>query len=226
MAVFAALAAMALVSALTASLLLAGAAESAIAANFRAATEARFAAEAVLTAAVADLGRADDWTDVPGGALVASFGLGAESGVWELADGTSIDVAEAINLANCQKRTPCSAPDLAAVIADRPWGAGNPQWRLFAVTYLGDLVSDAMRDRCLVVAMVADDPADNDGDPLHDGLEPGGQSNPGRGVLRLRGEAFCTRRAHKVVEATIARSAGTGGDLASSVWLVSRREIN
>ncbi|MDR1990768.1 MAG: hypothetical protein LBQ09_11135, partial [Acidobacteriaceae bacterium] len=152
MAIFAAMAAMALVSALVASLLLAGSTESAIAANFRVAALARSAADTVFTAAVADLRARDVWTDIPGGPAMASFNQGASSGLWTLADGTSIAVDEVVNQANCRKRTLCSAADRAAVTGERPWGASNPQWRLFAVAYQSDLVADALRDRCLVVA--------------------------------------------------------------------------
>ena len=62
-----------------------------------------------------------------------------------------------------------------------------------------------------VVVMVADDPSENDGDPLHDGVSPCpvGQltgCNPGSGVLNMRAEAFGPGGNHKAIELTIART--------------------
>ena len=74
----------------------------------------------------------------------------------------------------------------------RPWGANNPQWRLFA---FGRLTPGAY-----VIAWVADDPAENDGDATRDGT---GDDNPGSGILALRAEAFGLEGAHKVLEATV-----------------------
>jgi hypothetical protein len=51
--------------------------------------------------------------------------------------------------------------------------------------------------------MVGDDPSETDGDPLHDGASPG--TNPGSGVISIRGEAFGPRRSHEVVEMTVAK---------------------
>jgi hypothetical protein len=53
-----------------------------------------------------------------------------------------------------------------------------------------------------VVVLVADDPAENDNDPLHDGRT---EANPGTGLLLLRAEAFGPDAAHSAVEATVAR---------------------
>jgi len=55
-----------------------------------------------------------------------------------------------------------------------------------------------------VVVLVADDPAENDGNPLQDGVET---SNPGSGVMALRVEARGPRGARKALEATVARAA-------------------
>src|SRR4029077_16732021 len=53
------------------------------------------------------------------------------------------------------------------------------------------------------VVMVADDPSENDGNPLQDGVS---QTNPGMGVIAMRAEAFGPRGAHKIVELTVART--------------------
>jgi hypothetical protein len=226
MALFAALLTTTLVAAIAGALVLASSSEIAVAANVRAATTARLAADAAATAALAELRTMPDWTDLPGGTALASFADGAPTGTRTLDDGTTVDLNELLNLVNCGRRTSCSAANMAQTTPDRPWGPLNPQWRPFGAASLSDLVAAAVRDRrCLVVTFVADDPADNDGDRLHDGLEVGGQPNPGRGVLMLRADVFCTRRTHKILEVTVARS-GTSGDIVAAGWAVARRELN
>src|SRR5437773_12127419 len=51
--------------------------------------------------------------------------------------------------------------------------------------------------------MIADEPSENDGNPLQDGAS---QSNPGTGVIAMRAEAFGPKGAHKIIELTIART--------------------
>jgi hypothetical protein len=51
--------------------------------------------------------------------------------------------------------------------------------------------------------LVADDPAESDGDPLADASDAG---NPGTGVLMLRAEAFGTGGSRAAVELTVART--------------------
>jgi hypothetical protein len=54
-----------------------------------------------------------------------------------------------------------------------------------------------------VVVWVADDPSENDGNPLMDGTAA---TNPGSGVLAMRAEAFGPSGTHRVIEATVART--------------------
>ena len=76
----------------------------------------------------------------------------------------------------------------------------NPRWQLYAWGRLADwLAGEAIDAGHYVVVLVADDPAETDGDPLVDG--PG----PGFGVLLLRAEAFGPGGTHAVVEQTLAR---------------------
>ena len=59
------------------------------------------------------------------------------------------------------------------------------------------------------MVLVADDPSDDDNDPLHDGLTAAAgmpSPNPGLGVISLRAEAFGPRGAHKVIQMTVART--------------------
>jgi hypothetical protein len=80
-----------------------------------------------------------------------------------------------------------------------------------------------------VLAFVGDDPSENDGNPLVDGLIAVNSPNPGNGMVVVRGEAFGPRGAHKVVEATIARltipSADPGGQPSTELRVLSWREV-
>jgi hypothetical protein len=128
-----------------------------------------------------------------------------------LADGSPLDLDRIVNMLNCRNASACSVSSLAAITAQRPWGANNPVWRLYAYGPLPTLLPEADIDASqYVVVMVADDPSENDGDPRRDGST---ETNPGRGVIVLRGEAFGPGGAHQVVEATLARSGLSSSDM-------------
>ena len=146
---------------------------------------------------------------------MSSFVDGAPTGTRRLDDGSVLDLGQTLNRANCQKITPCSVTEMNAVTEDRPWGANNPRWRLFAFGRLRDMLpAGAIDSPYYVVAMVADDPGENDGDPTRDGVS----NNPGAGIFAVRAEAFGPIGAHKVVELTVAR----GGN---AVRTLSWREL-
>ena len=216
---------MVLMMALGAALVLVTSSETMIAANFRAANEALYAADAVFERALGDLGGAPGWKSVLSGGARSPFVDGPPTGVRTLADGSRIDLAEIANTANCQKPVGCSDADLNAKTGDRPWGVNNPRWTPYAYGRLADVAgSPSISSPFYVVAFVGDDASENDGDPTRDGVSVGGVSNPGLGLLSLRAEAFGPRGAHKVIEATIARidtpTAGLGG-----VRILSWREV-
>jgi len=188
------------------ALILLSSSETAIGANFRAAHEATHAADAVMERAIADLGRVPDWTMVLDGSVQSSFIDGASSGSRMLVDGSTIDLAQITNLANCQKTTGCSAADVAATTTERPWGANNPRWVPYAHGALADMASAArIHSAFYVLALVGDDPSENDDDPSVDGFSIAGRPNPGKGVIVIRAEAFGPRNAHRALEATLAR---------------------
>ena len=195
-----------LMLALGSALVLLSSSETAMAANFRAAHEAAYAADAILERALGDLHAVADWTSVVNGSARASFADGAPSGARTLADGSRVDLDQIANLANCGTLTACSDADMAATTAERPWGANNPRWRLYAYGPLSAVLGTAPVDSAFyVVASVADDPSENDGDPSIDGPSDAQSPNPGAGVVMLRAEAFGPRNAHRVVEATVKR---------------------
>ena len=186
-----------IVSAIAAALVLATSTESLIAGNFRAALEVQYAADSAAELAIADLVPLADWNPLIAGSIAPMFADGPPSGVRTLADATTIDLSDVVSLANCAKLTPCSAADLQRVTAERPWGVNNPVWRLWSYGPL------AASSRAYVVVLVADDPAETDGDPFTDGRVE--DDNPGAGVLLVRAEAFGLRGARKGVGLTLAR---------------------
>jgi hypothetical protein len=201
----AAIMAMALMSALGAALMLVTSSETLIAANHRNRVEALYAADAIAEHAIGELGSITDWDTVLGGLARSSFIDGAPAGTRVLAEGVTVDLTQAVNMANCGKATPCSPADvLGNATGDRPWAADNPVWQLFAYGPLGAMLpAGSINTPFYVLAMIADDPSERDGDPSKDGS---GADNPGRGIISLRAEAFGPRSAHKIIELTIARS--------------------
>ncbi len=206
--------AMLLMSALGIALVLAATTETLVASNYRNAAGGLYAAEAIVERAMDDLLLVADWNLLLGGAVQSAFVDGPPSGTRTLADGTTIDLAQIVNRANCAKVS-CSASDLVAVTANRRWGANNPRWTLFAYGNVNAMLpANAIESTYYVAAMVADDPSENDGNPLQDGSTPcqagqnglDGACNPGSRVIALRGEAFGVRNAPKVVELTLTRT--------------------
>jgi hypothetical protein len=196
--------AMMLMSALGVALVLSTTAETHIAMNFRRAQEALYAADAAAERAIDDLRAVADWPMLLGGTVQSPFVDGAPTGTRRLDDGSMLDLAQTVNMANCQKPAACTDGDMNATTDDRPWGANNPRWKLFAYGRLRDMLPPGAVDSpYYVIAMVGDDPGENDNDPTRDG----GPNNPGAGILALRAEAFGPIGAHRVVELTVARGA-------------------
>ena len=185
MTVVVALIALVLLSALGTSLAVVTDTELRASANYAASRETLYAGDGALQIAAHELLAFDDWNVLLAGGVLTSFIEGPPSGVRQLGDGTTVDLTAATNLANAEPR---------------PWGANNPAWRLFAFGRLGA--------GAYVVAWVGDDPAENDGNPLIDGV---GVGNPGTGILAIRAEGFGVRGAHTVVEATVRRELDADG---------------
>jgi hypothetical protein len=198
--------AMLVLSALSAVLVLATTADATIASNDGASSEAFYAAEAAFERALSELRAAPDFTSVLNGTTSSSFRDGSSSGQRTLADRTAFDLRELVNLANCEKRAGCTEGDLNAAIRDRPWGPRNPRWSLFSWGLLSaSSAALAEAPSAYVVTLVADDPAETDGDATRDGARSGPAVNPGAGILLVRAEALGRRGAHRVVEGTVVR---------------------
>jgi len=212
-----ALMAMLVMSALGAALLVAAATESRIARNFRNSTEAFYAADAAIEYSVGELQSTADWTALLAGIARSSFADGSPHGRRRLADGTAIDLDRLVNIANCGRFTACPDSAMDAVTPERPWGANNQRWQLFAWGPLGGVMPGAIASSFYVVVLVADDPSECDDNPMIDGgpmvsCPPGSAANPGAGVLTLRGEAFGPFGSHKVIQVTVARIKIDDGD--------------
>ena len=196
--------AMLLLTALGVALVLTTSTETMVTANFRNSQEALYAADAVVERAMDDVLTVADWNNLLNGSTQSAFIDGSPSGTRMLPDGSTIDLTQAINMANCQKVATCSAAEMDAVTAERPWGPNNPRWQLYAYGNLSTMLpTDTINSPYYAIVLVADDPSENDGDPAKDGSS---QANPGSGVLALRAEAFGPRGAHKIVELTVART--------------------
>lgn len=194
-----------LVSAVAAVLVVGASTETLLAAHAGAQSEALAAADAVLARTVAELRAEADLSATLDGRSASRF-VDGPPGARTLPDGSTVDLAELVNLANCNRPRPCTMAELDASAADRPWGPRNPRWRLYS---WGPLVppvgAPASGVPVYVVSMVADDPAETDGAPLIDGGGPTVPANPGTGIVLVRGEAYGRRGARRVVEASVVR---------------------
>ena len=187
-----------LLSALGASLVMVTSSEAMAANNFRRAQESLYAADAALERALDDVRSASSWDLLIDGSLQSSFIDGLPSGTRTLTDGSTIELGRWLNLLNCRKPTPCSAADLGAVSAERPWGSNNPVWRLYAYGPLRALLgSDAVDSSYYGLVVVADNPAHLPG------------------VLWLRSEAVGPGGTRRVVEMTVTRQDGSRGSALS-----------
>lgn len=196
--------AMLLMSALGLALVMTTTSETLISANFRNGQEAAYAADAVIERAMDDLLTVPDWNKLLDGSEQSGFIDGTPSGPRTLLDGSTIDLTQAINMANCQKAATCSAAEMNANTSERPWGSNNPRWQLYAYGNLNDMLpTGTINSPYYVVLFVGDDPSETDNDPTKDGASA---ANPGSGVIAMRAEAFGPRGAHKVIEITLART--------------------
>ncbi len=193
--------AMVLMSGLGLALVATTSSETMIAANFRASVGMSYAADAMAERAITDLRSVTDWTDVLNGSVRSSFVDGAPDGTRTLADGAAIDLGKILNLANCNKSTPCSAANMNAVTAEWPWGANNPRWQLYGYGQLDHVLpSAAGASDVYAIAMVGDDSSGGDGNPLSDTSD---EHQPGAGILAVRVEVLGPRSAHRIVELTL-----------------------
>src|SRR4030095_6790215 len=199
-----ALMAMLLMTALGMALTLTTMTESRIAANYRAGTEALYAADAAVERVMDDLLTVPDWNAVLAGTTTSAFVDGVAGGLRTLPDGRSINLTEATNMVRCGKVSTCSDADLNAMTDERPWGSNNPRWQLYAYGPMKDMIqTNTINSNMYVIVWAADDPSETDGNPPQDGID---STNPGRGVISLLAHAYGPGGVERVLEITVART--------------------
>lgn len=207
---------MLLLSALGMALLLVTGTETLVAAHRRDSAEALYAADAGLERALQDVIAAGDWnTLLASPDAIRTASPSAFSGPdleLQLGVGPPVDLGKETSALNCPQVNPspavCSAAQMDAVTAQRPWGANNPRWRLYAWGRLSALARTPGDSPFVVASWVADDPAEIDGDPARDGA---GAATPGAGVIQVRASSFGPGGVRSSVAVAVSRTGG-GGD--------------
>jgi hypothetical protein len=209
-----ALGALSLLAALGVAMLLTSTSEMLIAGVFRDQRAAVYAADAIAARALGELAGWPDWNAVLAGSRSPSLVDGlSPAAPRALDDGSTITLASVVNMANCQKPSACTAAEVDAVSARRPWGPNNPRWLLYAYGPLRNLMpAGAFASPWYVVLLVGDDPL------------------RAADVIALRAEAFGPRGGHAVVEMLAARSSEgdrdyNGGGGPPSMTILSWREV-
>jgi hypothetical protein len=165
--------------------------------NVRQGREALYGAEGAAALVVRDLGLAADWNTVLTGAAASSFTDGASIGLRTLPGGDTVVLC-------------CGAGSLTDEVqrrahGGRSWGGDTPVWQIFAWGPVNAWLPAGRLDSPLyLVAWIADDPDDGDGNPYVDT----------NGFLELHVHALGPRGGRRVVEAIVERPAG--GSLADT----------
>jgi hypothetical protein len=170
--------------------------------NHEAAVTLLNAAESALELAARDLAAVSDWTLVLDGSIRSTAVDGLPDGLRTLPGGGSLDLSRLTNQLTCGRDTICSDAQRAGSTVERPWGTGNPRWRLFLHMPLNALQTPRHRQAPYGIVWVGDDARETDGDPAVDGGGPGGE---GRYVVRARAEAFGADGARRALEAELVR---------------------
>ncbi|HSC27360.1 MAG TPA: pilus assembly PilX N-terminal domain-containing protein [Vicinamibacterales bacterium] len=187
-----ALMAMMLLTALGTVVVMVTTTETRIANNHSNAQEALYAADAAVERIMQDLLMIPRWNDILTGSVKSTFADGVMTSSKQTFGGAVL-------------RLCCATDSLTGLLqtttdAQATWGANNPRWELFAWGNLLDMLPEANIDSSMyVVAWIADDPAEIDGNPQSDT----------NGTLMLRSEAFGPSNTRKVIEVTVARTAST-----------------
>ena len=198
--------AMLLLSALGLALVMTTMTETKLAGNYTTSQEAMYAADAAIERSIQDVLTVADWNSMLSGAAQSAFVDGAP-GTRSVEGGFTFNLNEATNLMNCNKVTTCSTSEMDTVTEDRPWGANNPRWQLYAYGPVNNFMPTATLNSTLyLVVWVADDPSETDGDPTKDGNVV---TNPGTGVITLRATAYGAGGVSRMIDVTLSRTDST-----------------
>jgi Tfp pilus assembly protein PilX len=197
--------AMLLLSALGLALVMTTMTETKIAGNYTASQEAMYAADAGIERAMQDVLTVADWNAMLSGAVKSAFVDGSPGN--RTVSGLTFDLNEATNLMNCSKTATCSDSEMNTTTDDRPWGANNPRWQLYAYGQVNNFLSTGtLNSNFYLVVWVADDPSETDNLPLQDGNT---FTNPGTGVIQMRAAAYGARGVSRIIDVTLSRTDST-----------------
>lgn len=191
--------------------------------NLRGSIGLLYAADAAIELAARDLFQLPDWDLALSGAVRSTFVDGEPSGVRAIPGGGAIDLTAASNQLNCGHESDCSVADMESNTRERPWGANNARWQLYAYGPVGKIEHFARPSPCYLALWVADDAREEDGDPFTDASEDAA----GHGVLRLRAEAYGPLGSRRAIEAELVRVciAGAGAGCPMGIRVQSWREL-
>jgi hypothetical protein len=191
-----------------------GSTESAISATFRDGAVALAAADAAVARVTSDLASALDLNPLLAGSVSSTFTDGSAVSPRRLPDGTLLDLTAATNIQRCGG-VACTDAQMDAITAERPWGANNARWQLYASGWLRELAPGTDAPHVYIVVWIGDDPLETDGDPLADDGSP---AAPGHQTVLLRAAAYAGYSARRQIEVAVRREDG-------AVRLISWREI-
>jgi len=197
-----------LMGTLGAALALAVSTESVTAANYEAAQQTLYAADAGIERTVGELRGLPSWRSVPGPASTSGSGdFNDGSSVARAPDGATLDFAQL----TARRQTESNAL--------HPNTPDRPAWHLFAHASMNRIAAGSANASPYVIVWVADDPDDLDADPATDTND----------VVMVHAEAFGIRGSRRAIEATIQReeamAAGLPGIMRSDVRLIAWHEV-
>ena len=197
--------AMLLLSALGLALVMTTMTETKIAGNYTASQEAMYAADAAIERSMQDVLTVADWNAMLSGSVKSAFVDGTPGN--RTVSGLTFNLNEATNLMNCNKTSGCTATEMDALTEDRPWGANNPRWQLYAYGPVNNFLSTGtLNSNMYLVVWVADDPSETDNLPAQDGNT---FTNPGTGVITMRAAAYGARGVSRMIDVTLSRTDST-----------------
>lgn len=178
------------------------------------------AADSGMQRALVDLAGMEQWDAALDGRAQSALADGVPSGTRRVADAT-VDLQKATNELRCGQPSPCSDAEVVAARVERPWGANNPRWQVFAWGPLSRLVGATQPGLDpYVVVWVADDQGEVDGEPWRDASSA---DEPGHGVVAVVSQAYGAAGARRIVEATVERvETASGRQVRLRSWRLGR----
>jgi hypothetical protein len=189
--------------------------EARIATHYRDSVEVFYAADGVMEHVVSEMRTVMDVDALLDGSIASAFVDGPREGVRTVGHST-LELAALTNFERCGSPGPCDDAAMDAISEERPWGANNPRWQLYAYGSWADLIGTAASGpHVYVVAWVGDDPGENDSDPLRDGPE----GAAGHGAIALRVHAYGANGERRAIDAVMT---GVPGSPRVTAWTERR----